>query len=137
MSTRGDQHVSAPSVCSACGAVGIDGARPVGPNQIDKFRFCPRCGERSDHALAEGQLEVESDWFVTVELPRELGALQLVAIRASHPEFRERSLATVRLHLADRSSATLGPYLQPQVAAAQRDRLRAAGLTAEVFGRAT
>src|SRR6476660_4884212 len=103
-------------VCETCRLPTFGGATVVGPNLIEEFRFCARCGVRFNRRVVEGQLESDPDWMVTVELPSELSPSQLLALRRTHSEFGEMSLAAFRQVVGSARIMTLGPYFPSHLA---------------------
>jgi hypothetical protein len=133
--TSAAENSGAQFDCNTCGTPMVTAVRFAGPGQVKNFRFCTRCGARSEGEFDSGQLEAEPEWVVAVELPRSLSALQLAALRRAHLPFGTVSLSALRQVLAGSRIAVLGPYWPPSDAATWRDELRATGLGAEVVAR--
>jgi len=134
-STTAGKTLDAPLHCLGCRTPMVAAAKFAGHGAVERFRFCMRCGLRSEGQILSGQLEAEPDWVVAVRIPSNLSAAQLAALRRSDVSLGNVSQSKLREDLGDLPVLVLGPYWPPAHAAARCDELRAAGLDAEVVSR--
>lgn len=117
-------------ICGNCNVSMLAEVERAGLLQLRRFHFCPRCRASTEGVISEGQIEVEEPWFLEVRIPERLSALQLKAIRKSHPSFASIGLAETKRFLVPSTTVRLGPYDYPSHVVDSCARLREAGLTA-------